>query len=291
MKTCNPVIVVHGGAIFDMSDDSEYKKSLNTYYHTFLQKALEVGYTSMAKGTSALDAAVESARILEDCGYFEAGKGSVTDSSGNISIDAAVMDGKTLEAGSVADCMVKNGSAVARLVLQKTPHVMLVGEGAEKLAQENGLEPVFPSYFSHGDKNKKSEHGTIGVVTRDTQGNLAAVTSTGGLPGKLPHRVGDSPIIGAGVYANNQTCAVSCTGSGEYFMRTVAAFHVSARMKYGKQTLVEASQGALDDITHLKGRGGMICVDSEGTITMPYNCAGMFRGYIDQSEKQVTEIF
>jgi len=290
MQPIKPIIVVHGGAIFDSENDSEYRSSLAPQYRAFLKQALDIGYESLLKGISALDAAIESAQVLEDCGYFEAGKGSMPDSLGNISIDAAVMDGKTLKAGSIADCMVKNGSTVARLVLQKTPHVMIIGEGARQLAQENGLESVTASYFSNVTIEQKSEHGTIGVVSRDTNGNLAAVTSTGGLPGKLPHRVGDSPIIGAGVYANNETCAVSCTGSGEYFMRTVAAFNVSARMKYGKQKLAAAAQDALEEITQMNARGGMICIDRNGNIAMPYNCAGMFRGYIDQEGKQIIEI-
>ena len=288
-----PVIVVHGGAIFapKNEDESEYQAQFDQEYRKYLNLALEKGYSYLTDGKSAVDACIEAAKILEDCAYFDAGRGAVIDSHGNYSLDASVMEGRSLQAGAIADCLVKNPSQTARLVMEQTKHVFIVGEGANELARKNGLEVVDYEYFHNNHFKKHSKHGTIGVIALDTRGNLAAVTSTGGLTNKLPHRIGDSPIIGAGIYANNETCAVSSTGTGEFFIRTVAAFNVSARMKYGKENVHTASQNSLDEITKMGALGGMICLDKDGNISMPYNCAGMFRGYINQQEERSVKLF
>ncbi len=293
MSLRNPVIVVHGGALFSKPGPScnEYQEEFEGTYQKIITEALETGFELMKKTGTALDAVVAAAQVMENSGYFTAGKGSLKTSKGTHSVDASVMDGSDLRAGSVADCCVKNASVVAKLVMDQTPHVMIVGPGAEKLALEHGLAVVDETYFLNPHFSKQSEHGTIGVVAKDMEGNLAALTSTGGTTNKYPHRVGDSPIIGAGTYANNETCAVSCTGTGEYFMRTLAAFNVSARIKYLKQSLQDASAESLQEITDMNGLGGMISIDKDGNIAMPYNSPGMFRGYINREGERSVEIF
>lgn len=288
-----PVIVVHGGAIFEKkeNDPTEYQDQFDNTYRDLLSQALEVGYAVLEKGGTSLDSIIESAKILEDCGYFDAGKGAVKDKNGTYSLDASIMDGKTLKAGAVADCLVKNPCEAARLVMDKTRHVLIVGDGANLIAKENNKEIVDYNYFDNPHHTPTANHGTIGVVALDTQGNLAAVTSTGGLTNKFPHRVGDSPIVGAGVYANNETCAISCTGTGEFFIRTVAAYDVAARMKYGKQSLEAAAQASIDQITQMEALGGMICLDKQGNIATPFNSPGMFYGYINAAGERYTHIF
>lgn len=293
MAQQSPVIVVHGGALFSQPGPTcnEYHEEYDGKYQNFIAEALAVGYELMKQGGTALEAVEKAANVMENSGYFTAGKGSLKTSKGTHSVDASIMDGSTRKAGSVADCCVKNASSVARLVMEKTPHVMIVGAGAEQLARENGCEVVDETYFFNPHFSKEAEHGTIGVIALDTQGNLAATTSTGGTTNKYPHRVGDSPIIGAGTYADNTTCAVSCTGTGEFFMRTLAAFNVSARMKYAQMTVKEAAERALQEITDMNGLGGMITLDREGNIAMPYNSPGMFRGYISREGEQDIQIF
>lgn len=293
MSQHNPVIVVHGGALFSNPGPTcnEYHKEFDGKYQEFINQALDSGYTLMKTGASSLDAVVEAAQVMENSGYFTAGKGSLKTSKGTHSVDASIMDGSNLKAGSVADCCVKNASVVARLVMEKTPHVMIVSDGAEQLAKENGCEVVDESYFFNPHFSQESEHGTIGVIALDMNGNLAAITSTGGTTNKYPHRVGDSPIIGAGTYANNETCAVSCTGVGEYFMRTLAAFNVSARMKYQNASLEQAAKESLQEITQMNGLGGMIALDRNGNIAMPFNSPGMFRGYINVEGERDVKIF
>mgnify|MGYP005848475615 CR=1 FL=1 len=287
------VIVVHGGALFSKPGPNcnEYHEEFEGIYQKYISEALSVGYELIKQGGAAIDAVLEAAQVMENSGYFTAGKGSLKTSKGTHAVDASVMDGSTLKAGAVADCCVKNASSAARLVMDKTPHVMIVGAGAEQLAAENGCEVVDETYFFNPHFSKKAEHGTIGAIALDTHGNLAAVTSTGGTTNKYPHRVGDSPIIGAGTYADNKTCAVSCTGTGEFFMRTLAAFNVSARIKYAHMPLKEAAEQALQEITDMKGLGGIIAVDHEGNIAVPFNSPGMFRGYIDREGKQDIQIF
>jgi beta-aspartyl-peptidase (threonine type) len=231
-------------------------------------------------------------------------------------MDASIMDGKTLKAGAVGSLKhIKNPISLARLVMEKSPHLMLDCAGAEAFAKANGIELVNQKYFftqerwdalqkiKAAEKHRtggvgnilvitdQDRHGTVGAVALDKDGNLAAATSTGGTTNKLPGRIGDTPVIGAGTYANNQTCAVSCTGDGEYFIRAVAAHEVSALMKYRGMTLQDAAQTALDSVKQLGGTGGLIAVDRNGDIALPFITNGMYRGYVDPNGKLVVEIY
>lgn len=293
-KPAKYVIVLHGGAgnisRDNLSDSAAYKEKL--------KEALQKGADTLKKGGSSLDAVVVAIKILEDSPLFNAGKGAVFNSEGKNELDAAIMDGKTLKAGAVAGVTtVKNPINAARAVMDKSAHVMLIGEGADKFAKEQGLEIVAPKYFfdqkrwdqylkgkdksSIADSNSiLNKYGTVGVVALDIYGNLAAGTSTGGISNKKYGRVGDSPIIGAGTYANNNTCAVSCTGTGEYFIRNVAAYDISALMEYKGWTVDKAAKYVINHkIKTMGGDGGCIALDSTGNFIMPFNTAGMFRGY------------
>ena len=306
-------LVIHGGA--GTIERSTMTPERERDYRAGLERALKAGYDILKSGGSSLDAVEASIRILEDSPLFNAGKGAVFTSAGTNELDAAIMDGKTLKAGTVADIRhIKNPISLARLVMEKSPHVMLVGDGAEKFAQENRVELVDQKYFftqerwdalqkikeaekSGGTGEKKfiitdqDRHGTVGAVALDQTGNLAAATSTGGTSNKRPGRIGDSPIIGAGTYANNATCAVSATGDGEYFIRATVAHDVSALMEYRGMKLQDAAQIVLDKVVKLGGTGGLIAVDSEGNIALPFNTSGMYRGHVGPSGQFVIEIY
>ena len=254
-------------------------------------------------GESALDVVTEAVRLLEECPLFNAGIGSVFTRDETHELDACVMDGYSLRAGAVAGVSrLRNPVLAARLVMERSPHVLLVGEGAENFAFAEGMEPVSPELFStqeryeqllaaraegqtvldHGgaplDETKKM--GTVGAVALDKQGNLAAATSTGGMTNKLPGRVGDSPLPGAGCYANNASVAVSCTGTGEVFIRTLAAYDIAALMDYGGLSLHEACEAVImEKLPALGGSGGLIAVDREGNIALPFNSEGMYRAW------------
>ena len=285
-------------------------------YRTGIENALRAGWEILQRGGSSLDATEAAVRVFEDDPLFNAGKGSVFNAAGVNEMDAAIMDGKTLRAGAVADLQhIKNPISLARLVMEKSPHVMMAGEGAEAFAKEHGVELVDAKYFftqerwdalqrvkaaeksasANGDKkfivSDQDLHGTVGAVALDRNGNLAAATSTGGKTGKLPGRVGDTPVIGAGTYANNDTCAVSGTGDGEFFIMATATHDVSALMEYRRKTLQEASVAVIDKIGKLGGTGGMIAIDKSGNIALPFNTSGMYRGYVDANGKFVTEIY
>jgi beta-aspartyl-peptidase (threonine type) len=294
-----PILAVHGGAIFDEND---FDPSRDKDYREALEHALRSGYHRLDNGGSALDGIEIAIRMLEDCGLFDAGRGAVFTYDGKNELDASIMDGRTKKAGAVAGVNhIKSPISAARKVMEETWHVMLSGIGAEEFAKSQGLELVDPSYFFNEEKwrqhtllkaakdnvtldaavrIKPREHETVGAVAMDTNGNLAAGTSTGGLDLKLWGRVGDSPIIGAGTYADNATCAVSCTGQGEYFIRNAVAYDVSARMKYQQSTLEQAVHGALKNITDDGGNGGLIALDAKGNLVMDTTTRGMFRGYI-----------
>jgi len=306
-------LVIHGGA--GTIERSTMTPERERDYRAGLERALKAGYDILKSGGSSLDAAEAAVHVLEDDPHFNAGKGAVFTSAGTNELDAAIMDGKTLKAGTVADIRhIKNPISLARLVMEKSPHVMLVGDGAEKFAQENRVELVDQKYFftqerwdalqkikeaekSGGTGEKKfiitdqDRHGTVGAVALDQTGNLAAATSTGGTSNKRPGRIGDSPIIGAGTYANNATCAVSATGDGEYFIRATVAHDVSALMEYRGMKLQDAAQIVLDKVVKLGGTGGLIAVDSEGNIALPFNTSGMYRGHVDPSGQFVIEIY
>ena len=289
-------IAVHGGAgtlvkgMMTPELESNYKKAL--------KKALEAGYKFLSQGKSSLDAVEEAVRLLEDSPLFNAGKGSVFTAKGTHEMDASIMDGNSLKAGAVSLVTgIKNPVHLARAVMEKSEHVFLAGEGAMRFAIENKFHIETPDYFydefryqqwqeikgsdsfqlDHSLK-KDSKFGTVGAVACDQNGNIAAATSTGGMTNKKWGRVGDSPMIGAGNYANNKTCAVSCTGSGEFFIRGVVAYDVSCLMEHKGMTLEQATNEVINKrILEINGDGGLIAIDAKGNIAMPFNTEGMYR--------------
>lgn len=304
---------VHGGA--GTIEREEMTGEKEKEYRENLEKALKAGYEILQRGGSSLDAVETAVRLLEDDPHFNAGKGAVFNSEGVNELDASIMDGKTLKAGAVASVRrVRNPISLARLVMEKSQHVMFDGAGAEAFAKEQGIELVDPKYFftqerwdalqkikaaakeggSAGKKYIISDqdlHGTVGAVALDKQGNLAAATSTGGTTNKRPGRIGDSPIIGAGTYANNATCAVSGTGDGEYFIRAVVGYQVSSLMQHRGLSVEAAADAAIKQVGELGGTGGLIALDRNGQITMPFNTEGMYRGRVDPSGKFIIEIY
>ena len=300
-------IVVHGGA--GNITPKRIPPEKEQKYKDKLTEALEAGAKILESGGSSLDAVEATIKILEDCPLFNAGKGAVFSADGINEMDASIMDGKTLNAGAVASVTnIRHPVSAARKVMEESKHVMLVKDGAEKFAEEQGLEIVDPSWFftetrwqslqkakkreteRKEDKTKKS--GTVGCVALDRNGNLAAGTSTGGMTNKKYGRVGDSPIIGAGTYANNNSCAVSATGHGEYFIRNVVAYDISARMIYSGETLEVASNILVNKVLKdQNGSGGVIALDKNGNISMPFNTTGMFRGYLKHGGKAEVFIF
>jgi beta-aspartyl-peptidase (threonine type) len=298
--------VIHGGA--GTIERGRMTPEREKAYRDKLSEALLAGFGVLQKGGGCLDAVVAAITLMEDSPLFNAGKGAVFTSAGTNELDSSIMDGRTLKAGAVAGLKrVKNPILLARLVMEQSPHVMLTGEGAETFAVQKGVELVDPKYFyteerwqqlqriKEAEKNpppKKSglergtsgfeEHkfGTVGAVCLDRAGNLGAGTSTGGMTNKRFGRVGDSPIIGAGTYADNETCAVSCTGDGEYFIRTVVAHEISAMMRYGGKTVEQAAAAAIEKVGKIGGTGGLIALDRRGNFSTPFNTSGMYRGWI-----------
>src|SRR5213079_577281 len=314
METKKIGLAIHGGA--GTIERSKMTPQKEHEYRAGLERALRAGYEILKRGGSSLDATESAVRVLEDDPRFNAGRGSVFTSAGTNEMDAAIMDGRTLAAGAVAVLKhVKNPISLARLVMEKSGHVMIDGEGAEAFAKENGIELVDQKYFftqerwealqkiKAAEKDRtggagkavfitdQDRHGTVGAVALDKNGNLAAGTSTGGTTNKRPGRIGDTPVIGAGTYANNQTCAVSCTGDGEYFIRAVAAHEVSALMKYRGLKLQEAAQDALDTVKQLGGSGGLIAIDTNAEIALAFNTKGMYRGYVDPNGNFIVQIY
>lgn len=311
-------LVIHGGAGTILKKNMT--EELETEHVNKLKESLEKGYSILENGGSSLDAVQAAIMILEDSPLFNAGKGAVFTNAGTNELDASIMDGKTLNAGAVAGVRrIRNPIHLARLVMEKSPHVMMTGEGAETFAAEHGVELVSPDYFFTDRRWKQLQQllkkqkdisdasimlpendvhikenlfGTVGCVALDQEGNLAAGTSTGGLTNKQFGRIGDSPIIGAGTYANNRTCAVSATGEGEYFIRSVIAYDISALMAYKNMSLQEAAHHVImEKLTALGGSGGVIAIDKNGNIAMPFNTSGMYRGYIDKDGKAVIKIY
>ena len=315
-------LAVHGGA--GTIERSSMTPERESEYRAGIERALKAGYEILKRGGSSLDATEAAVRVLEDDPHFNAGRGSVFTSAGTNEMDASIMDGKTQKAGAVTNLRhVRNPISLARLLMDKSEHalkspkvgpVLLAGEGAEAFAKENGIELVDEKYFftqerwdalqkvkdaakSGADGKKKyiitaqDRHGTVGAVALDQHGNLAAATSTGGTTNKRSGRIGDSPIIGAGTYANNRTCAVSCTGDGEFFVRAVVAHEVSALMEYRGMKVADAGKAALDKARELGSEGGLIAIDKEGNIALPFNSSGMYRGYVDPNGKFIVEIY
>lgn len=305
------VLVIHGGAgtIEKKYMTPEKEKA----YHDKLIEALQAGYKAIKAGKTSVDAVQAAINVMENSSLFNAGKGAVFTHDGKNQMDASIMNGANLKAGAVADVStIKNPIDAARAVMEKSPHVMLACEGAEAFAKKEGCAIVPPSYFYteerwqqlqraiekekggktsvqydpvrniiYGAGDEDEKFGTVGCVALDESGNLAAGTSTGGMTNKMYDRIGDSPIIGAGTYANNKTCAISCTGWGEFFIRTLAAKTVSDLMEYKGMSLKEAADTVIYHIIpELGGDGGMIALDHDGHFTFPFNTSGMFRGYV-----------
>jgi beta-aspartyl-peptidase (threonine type) len=291
-------IVIHGGA--GVLTRAQMPPEMDKEYREALTVALNTGRKILAEGGTALEAVEKTINVMEDNPLFNAGKGAVFTHDGKNELDAAIMDGSNLAAGSVA-CVtdIKNPITAARYVMTKSEHVMLVGAGASQFAREQGLEIVPPSYF-YTEKRynelqeilKKEKYGTVGCCALDKNGNLAAGTSTGGMTNKRFNRVGDAPIIGAGTYANNNTCAVSATGHGEFFIRWTVAHDISALMEYKGLSLKEASELVVNvKLVKAGGNGGVICVDKSGNISMPFNSEGMFRGFATADGKEDVLIY
>lgn len=303
-------IVIHGGAgdlsIKDMTPSKE------KVYRQVLEQAYSAGYAILEKGGNAMDAVQEAIVILEDSPLFNAGRGSVYTHEGKQEMDAAIMDGKNLEAGAVAGVtLVKNPIILARTILKKSKHVLLSSDQALDFAREHGLDIKTEDYFydefryqqwqkavgkNHvgldHDESGDKKFGTVGAVALDQQGNLAAATSTGGMVNKKYGRIGDSPLIGIGTYANNESCAISCTGHGEYFIRAVVAHDVSSRMAYRGDSLQVASDHVVFEVlSKIGGRGGLIGIDHLGNVVMPFNTTGMYRGYKTSDGEEFTGIF
>ena len=296
-----PVFVIHGGAGVIAKEITPEKEKA---FRAELQRALEAGYAVLKGGGNSLDAVSKAIVIMEDSPLFNAGKGAVFNHDGKNELDASIMEGATLRAGAVASVhRVKNPILLARAVMEKSPHVMLVGDGAEQFAESIGVTLVDPKYFytdmrwqqlqealkeekeKAGDAAKAPGHGTVGAVALDQKGNLAAGTSTGGMTNKRYGRIGDSPIIGAGTYASAK-CAVSATGWGEYYIRANAAHDICARVEYAKQPVaIAAHDVVMDVIPKLGGDGGVIALDSDGNFALPFNTDGMYRGWVDRDGK------
>jgi len=284
------VLAVHGGA--GTIDRNRSALDRAPSYHEGLRRALAAGRDALAAGGSALDAVTRAVVVLEDDPLFNAGKGSVFTAAGTQEMDAAVMEGRDHRAGAVAGIFgPRNPVLAARAVMEHSHHVLLIGEGALAFCREQHVPFAAPGYFSTeerlrelrnalGKRQRDAAEGTVGAVARDRDGNLAAATSTGGMTGKTPGRVGDSPIIGAGTYADNQTCAVSATGHGEFFMRYGSAFEIAARLRYAEQSLNQAAEAVVETLAKLGGRGGVVAVDRAGTLALPFNTSGMYRGYV-----------
>ena len=294
-----PVIAVHGGA--GTIRRAEMGRDEAAKYRAALRKSLQAGYAVLDGGGSSLDAVTAAVVVLEDSPLFNAGRGATFNAAGEHELDASVMDGATGKAGAVAAVRrVRNPVLAARAVMERTPHVMLVGAAADRHACSVGLKLVPPSYFSTPGRARAlrrararaitsaaDRHGTVGAVALDRHGNLAAATSTGGYTNKMAGRIGDSPIIGAGTYADNAACAVSATGIGEYFIRAVVAYDVAARMRYLRETLGVAARRALARVTALGGDGGLVAVDRAGRVAMPFVSEGMYRGVARAGRFQV----
>lgn len=286
-------LAIHGGA--GNLVKGKISDSLEQAYLRKLKEATEVGYAILENNGSSLDAVVAAIEILENSPLFNAGKGAVFTHEGKNELDASIMNGSNLQAGAVAGVSrIKNPIKSARAVMEKSNHVMLSGKGAEEFAASVGLDTVSPTYFFTQKRFESlqraisaEKHGTVGVVCLDKKGNLAAGTSTGGMTNKKFGRIGDSPIIGAGTYAD-ENCAVSCTGHGEYFIRYAVAYDVAAQIKYAQKSLKQATEEIIN--TKLKnagGSGGLIAMDKDGNISMPFNTSGMFRAFkTNQKETQ-----
>lgn len=318
-KGADWALVIHGGAgTIERGSMTQEKES---QYRSALTEALEAGAAVLANGGSSAEAVEATIHIMEDSPLFNSGKGAVFTSEGTVELDASFMDGATGNAGAVAGVKtVRHPISAARMVMDSSVHVMMAGNGADQFARQMGLEIVSNEYFftdrrhnqlkriqeqeqgtmldhdsegaTEGMDPLDKKHGTVGCVALDMAGNLAAGTSTGGMTNKRFGRVGDSPVIGAGTYADNATCGVSCTGHGEYFIRNVVAYDVAARMKYLGESVATAADHVVNKhLVEQGGTGGLIAMDAQGNIAMPFNTAGMYRGYLKADGEIVIEIY
>lgn len=307
------VIAIHGGAGAITRALLSQEQELR--YIQALSDIVETGQRMLEDGRSALDVVTEAVRLLEECPLFNAGIGAVYTRDETHELDACVMDGNTLNAGAVAGVShLRNPILAARLVMEHSPHVMMIGEGAENFAIAQGMERVSADIFSTPERyaqllaaqsagetvldhsattlDENNKMGTVGAVALDMFGNLAAATSTGGMTNKLPGRVGDSPLVGAGCYANNASVAVSCTGTGEVFIRALAAYDIAALMDYGGLSLSEACERVvMEKLPALGGSGGLIAVDHEGNVALPFNSEGMYRAWGYAGDTPTTGIY
>ncbi|OIQ29275.1 MAG: beta-aspartyl-peptidase [Bacteroidetes bacterium MedPE-SWsnd-G2] len=308
-------IVIHGGA--GPIKKGNIPPEIEAKIEAKLEEAIKKGYDILKNGGTSLDAVQQTIMVLEDSPLFNAGKGAVFTNEETNEHDTSIMDGKTLNAGaSSGTTIVKNPINLARAVMDNSPHVMLSGKGAETFAKEQGLQIVEPSYFYternfkeliwvkenenknaskktayHNEKLKGSKFGTVGCVALDKDGNLAAGTSTGGMTNKRWGRIGDSPIIGSGTYANNNTCAISSTGWGEYFIRAQVAHDISALMDYKGLSLKQASKEVLAKVKTLGGDGGVIAIDKNGNMVFEFNTEGMFRASMNDKGKLIIGMY
>ena len=318
LKVNDFAIIIHGGAGTilkkNMTDEKE------AAYKAKLEEAIKVGHAILKKGGTSQEAVLKTIQVMEESPLFNAGKGAVFTNAGTNELDASFMDGNTLNAGAVAGVKdVKSPIELAINVMSNSEHVMLSGEGASLFAKEQGLEIVAPSYFytesrfkslqrvkdrektalNYNTKDafydetiKDSKFGTVGCVALDKQGNIAAGTSTGGMTNKRWGRIGDAPIIGSGTYANNNTCGVSSTGWGEYFIRSQVAYDISAQMEYQQKTLKEATTDVIQrKLTQLGGTGGVVALDKNGNMSFEFNTAGMYRASMDDKGALVVKIY
>ncbi|WP_423061844.1 beta-aspartyl-peptidase [Citrobacter portucalensis] len=307
------VIAIHGGA--GAITRSQLSQEQELRYIQALSDIVETGQRMLEDGRSALDVVTEAVRLLEECPLFNAGIGAVYTRDETHELDACVMDGNTLNAGAVAGVShLRNPILAARLVMEHSPHVMMIGEGAENFAIAQGMERVSADIFSTPERyaqllaaraagetvldhsasplDENTKMGTVGAVALDMFGNLAAATSTGGMTNKLPGRVGDSPLVGAGCYANNASVAVSCTGTGEVFIRALAAYDIAALMDYGGLSLSEACERVvMEKLPALGGSGGLIAIDHEGNVALPFNSEGMYRAWGYAGDTPTTGIY
>lgn len=302
-------LAIHGGA--GVLPPADMTPTREAAYHAALARVLAAGEAVLAADGTALDAVTAAVTALEDEPLFNAGHGAVFTRDGTHEMDAAIVDGQGRRAGAVAGiCGPRNPVHLARAVMERTDHVMMIGDGALALARDAGIALEEPGYFftqerwnslqqtlrmqAEGtlDDDPARRHGTVGAVARDRAGNLAAATSTGGMTAKRAGRVGDSPIVGAGTFADNATCAISATGDGEAFIRRVAAHEIDARMRLAGQSLTDAAEHVVQvDLAAHEGSGGLIAIDRDGTITMPFNCAGMYRGTLRDGQAAQTAIY
>lgn len=292
-------MVIHGGAGSASRENMTQEREKK--YRDKLNQVLSLGRSMLADSVAAMDVVVECIKMMEESPLFNAGKGAVLTYEGRTELDASIMDGQSMDAGSVAGVqLIKSPIEAARAVMEKSRHVLLAQSGAEEFARGQGLDMVEPGYFITENKRKVLErvqqkkmlqdekHGTVGVVVLDVNGNIAAGTSTGGMTNKRWSRIGDSPIIGAGTYAQNGVGGVSCTGHGEFFIRYAVAYDLIARTKYTSRTMEQCAEEIVNtELAAVGASGGLVALDAHGRPSMPHNTSGMFRGYVNDHEKFV----